>query len=189
ATEGVDLSELYIIDNNLADVMSESFGDCEANFTSAQAAGVASLAQQAAAQGLTYVVSAGDSGSAGCDDPHLETTATHPVSVNLLASTPYTVAVGGTMFNESGHPSTYWSATNAQGTLESAISYIPEDVWNESCITVQSGCAKGGIWAGGGGISKFFAKPSWQSGVVGIPGDGSRDVPDVSLTAASHGSV
>jgi trimeric autotransporter adhesin len=40
--------------------------------------------------------------------------------------------------------------------------------------------------AGGGGASVFFPKPSWQSGVSGIPKDGARDLPDVSLTAASH---
>lgn len=186
ATDGVDLSELYIIDNNLADVMSESFGDCEANFTSTQAAGIASLAQQAAAQGITYVVAAGDSGSAGCDNPHTETQASHPASVNMLASTPYTVAVGGTMFNENGHDSTYWSSSNAQGTLESALSYIPENAWNESCASGQSGCSKPNIWAGGGGASTFFTKPSWQASVPGIPADNARHLPDVSLTAAAH---
>ena len=185
-TDGVDLSETYIIDNNLADVMSESFGDCEANFTSTEVAGVAALAQQAAAQGITYVVAAGDSGSAGCDNPNTETVATHGLGVNLLASTPYTVAVGGTVFNENGHNSTYWSSTNANPTLESAISYIPEDAWNESCRAGQSGCSVPGIWAGGGGASAVFTKPSWQSGVAGIPSDNARDLPDVSLTAASH---
>jgi hypothetical protein len=181
-TDGVDLSEQYIIDNNYADVMSESFGDCEANFTTTQAAGIASLAQQAAAQGITYVVAAGDSGSAGCDDPNREKTAVHGLSVNMLASTPYTVAVGGTVFNENGHDSTYWSSTNAFLTQESAISYIPEDVWNDSC----SSCSTPNIWSGGGGASTFFTKPSWQSGVTGIPNDGKRDLPDVSLTAAPH---
>ena len=185
-TDGIDLSELYIIDNNLADVMSESFGDCEADFTSTQAAGIASLAQQAAAQGITYVVAAGDSGSAGCDDPHTATQASHAASVNMLASTPYTVAVGGTMFNENGHDSTYWSSTNAQGTIESALSYIPENAWNESCASGQSGCGKPNIWAGGGGASTFFTKPSWQVGVPGIPADNARHLPDVSLTAAAH---
>jgi hypothetical protein len=185
-TDGVDLSELYIIDNNLADVMSESFGDCESNSTSAQQAGIVTLAQQAAAQGITYVVSAGDSGAAGCDDPHTETLASHPISVNVLASTPYTVAVGGTMFNENGHNSSYWTTTNVQQTLGSAISYIPEDVWNEACISGASGCTKAGIWAGGGGASTFVTKPSWQAGVPGIPSDGARDLPDVSLTAAGH---
>jgi hypothetical protein len=184
-TDGVDLSEAYIVDNNFADVMSESFGDCEANHTSAQAAGVASLAQQAAAQGITYVVASGDSGAAGCDDPKTQTAASHPVAVNVLASTPYNVAVGGTMFNENGHNGTYWGSTNGQATLGSALSYIPENTWNQSCTLAQCG-SKANIWAGGGGASTFFTKPSWQSAVPGIPADNARDLPDVSLTAASH---
>ena len=46
ATDGVDLSEEYIIDNNFGDVMSESFGDSEANYTNTEAAGISALAQQ-----------------------------------------------------------------------------------------------------------------------------------------------
>jgi subtilase family serine protease len=92
------------------------------------------------------VVAAGDSGAAGCDDPHTETAATHASSVSVLAATPYTVAVGGTEFNENGNNSTYWKTTNAQATLESAISYIPEDVWNQSCTLAQSGCTKAYLW-------------------------------------------
>ena len=41
------------------------------------------------------------------------------------------------------------------------------------------------VAAGGGGVSAFIAKPGWQKG-VGVPGDGFRDVPDVSFTAADH---
>ncbi len=185
-TDGVDLSEAYIIDNNLADVMSESFGSCEANFTSTEAAGISSLAQQAAAQGITYVVATGDSGSAGCDDPNKQTTATHGLSVNMLASTPFTVAVGGTIFFENGNNGAYWRSTNTQPTQGSAISYIPEKVWNQSCSSGQSGCTKPNIAAGGGGASAFFSKPSWQIGVPGIPSDNVRHLPDVSLTAATH---
>ncbi|HZS54852.1 MAG TPA: S53 family peptidase [Bryobacteraceae bacterium] len=180
-TDGVTLSEEYIIDNNLANVMTESFGSCEANYTASGAAAVSSLAQQAAAEGITYLVSSGDAGSAGCDDPNTETSATGPLSVNALASSPYTIAVGGTQFNEAG--GTYWSSANG-GTLGSAVSYIPEDVWNANCTGSQ--CGTGSILAGGGGASVFFPKPTWQAGVAGIPNDGARDVPDVSLTAALH---
>jgi hypothetical protein len=185
ASDGVDLSERYIIDNNLGDVMTESYGDCEANYTAAQATQIQSLAQQAAAQGITYLVSTGDSGSAGCDDPNSETVATGPLSVNILASTPYTIAVGGTQFNENGNNAAYWSSQN-NSVYGSALSYIPEDVWNESCTVAQCGAANAGIWAGGGGASTIFPKPSWQTGITGIPNDGVRDIPDVSLTAASH---
>ncbi len=185
-SDGVDLSEEYIIDNNLGDVMTESFGDCEANYTAAEGAAISALAQQAAAQGITYMVAAGDSGAEGCDDPSSETTATGPVSVNILASTPYTVAVGGTQFNENGKNAAYWQSANASND-ESAISYIPEDVWNESCTTGH--CTTGnspGLWASGGGASTLFPKPAWQTGVSGIPNDGARDVPDVALSAAGH---
>ncbi|PYX36651.1 MAG: peptidase S53, partial [Acidobacteria bacterium] len=181
-TDGVDLSELYAIDNNLAEVMTESFGSCEAGATSTEMAGLSALAQQAAAQGITYVVSSGDTGSAGCD--HLsETTAAGPVSVSAVASTPYNVAVGGTIFNENGQ-STYWSSSTS--TPVTALKYIPENVWNESCTSATCGNSAN-IAAGGGGPSSSVPKPAWQSGPnLHIPNDGFRDVPDVSLTAALH---
>jgi pro-kumamolisin-like protein/Big-like domain-containing protein len=181
-TDGVDLSELYIIDNNLAPIMTESFGGCEAGVTAAEAEGIAVMAEQAAAQGITYLVSSGDSGSAGCDDPSVTPEIFGP-SVNMLASSPYTVAVGGTMFNEHGQDSKYWSATNSRIDLGSALSYIPENVWNESCTPSTCGI-DAGLWSTGGGSSIFFSKPSWQSGFG--PSDGKRDLPDISLTAAIH---
>ncbi len=186
STDGVDLSEEYIIDNNLADVMTESFGDCEADgYSQGDANFYSSLAAQAAAEGITYTVAAGDSGAEGCDSP-TEISATGPISVNILAATPYAVAVGGTEFNENGNDSAYWAANNNGATQSSARSYIPEDVWNEACTPAQCGSGNAGLWAGGGGASTFFAKPSWQVGVPGIPNDGFRHVPDVSLTAAGH---
>ncbi len=181
--DGIDLSEVYIIENNLADVMTESFSSCEAGFTSTEATGVSALAEQAAAQGITYFVSTGDSGAEGCDDPNFETVATGPVSVNLLASTPFNVAVGGTVFNDTADPGKYWSTTNTN--QESALSYIPEDVWNDSCLSTTCG-SNANIAAGSGGSSQFFSKPSWQAGVTGIASDNTRDLPDVSLTAGPH---
>jgi subtilase family serine protease len=183
-TDGVDLSEAYIINNNLSDVMTESFGDCEANYTSAQGTLYSSLAAQAAAQGITYLVASGDSGAAGCDSPS-QTAATKPISVNILASNPYVIAVGGTQLNDTSSPSSYWRSSNSSND-SSALSYIPETVWNESCSVAQCGRSTAGLWASSGGASTFYAKPSWQSGVTGIPSDGARDVPDISLTASGH---
>jgi pro-kumamolisin-like protein/Big-like domain-containing protein len=185
-TDGVDLSEAYIIENNLADVMTESFGACELLATDGQLAGASALAEQAAAQGITYFVSTGDSGSEGCDDPSAPP-ATHPISVSFLASTQFNVAVGGTMFNENGQDSKYWG--NEPPAAESAISYIPEDVWNESSPSAGLFSTGGGASAGniqGGGTTQGVSKPAWQSGVTGIPNDKVRDLPDVSLTAAGH---
>jgi len=184
STQGVDLSEIYIIDNNLADIMTESFSVCEAGgFTQSTASTVSSLAEQAAAQGITYLVASGDGGPDSCDDP--KTLPTNPaVSVNILAATPFTVAVGGTQFNDTASPSTYWKSSSDPTTHESAISYIPENVWNESC---SGTCPNGiGLWSSGGGQSTFFTKPAWQTGVAGIPTANSRFVPDLSVNAADH---
>ena len=183
-TDGVDLSELYIIENNLGSLMTESFSSCESGVTVADGQGISGLAEQAAAQGITYLLATGDTGAEGCDNLG-ETTATGGVFVSALAATPFTVAVGGTMFNENGQDATYWNTAN-DTALGSAKSYIPEDVWNETCTTAcQSGQPP--LAAGGGGASILFPKPSWQTGVTGIPADNThRYLPDVSLTAAGH---
>ena len=88
--------------------------------------------------------------------------------------------MGGTQFSDTSNPSKYWNATNTP-TYTSAKGYIPEKVWNESG-SVSGGS---GLWSSGGGKSTIYAKPVWQS-LVGVPADGKRDVPDVSLAAAGH---
>lgn len=185
-SDGIDLSEIYIIENNLTSIMTESFSGCELLATDAELSGTYALAEQAAAQGITYFVSTGDDGAEGCDDPS-SPPATHPVSLNMLASTPFDIGVGGTMFNENGDDAKYWGSEAP--VEESAISYIPEDVWNESSATEGLWAGSGGASAGNlaaGGTTGGVPKPTWQSGVTGIPSDGVRDLPDVSLTAASH---
>src|SRR6202035_4730415 len=157
--------------------MSTSFGLCEASLGFSGNSFLNSLWQQAAAQGITVFVSSGDNGAAGCDSPSASS-ATNGRAVNGLCSTPYSVCVGGTEFNDGSNASLYWTASNASGTQASAISYIPEVVWNESGPGA-------GLWASGGGASTIYAKPSWQTG-TGVPADGKRDVPDVSLTASGH---
>jgi len=180
-TDGVDLSAIYIVDNDLGDVMTESFGICEQHVTASELVGFSSLAQQAAAQGITYIVSTGDTGSSGCDRQS-ETVAIGPLGVNALASTPFTVAVGGTIFNENGKDSTYWRTSG----LVSALKYIPQKAWNESCASSTCG-NNANIYAGGGGPSTVVPKPAWQTGAtLHIPNDGFRDLPDVSFSAAGH---
>ena len=176
STDGVDLSAQYIVDNNLAPVMSTSFGSCESDMTLAENNFYNNLWQQAAAQGITSFVASGDAGAAGCNSGSDTIGSGH--GINGLASTPYNVAVGGTEFNEGS--GTYWNINNGSG-YASAISYIPEVVWNES------GTVFGGsnLWATGGGVSSLYSKPAWQVS-PGVPADGKRDIPDVSLSAADH---
>ena len=176
SSDGTYLSAQYIVSHNLAPVMSMSFGLCEAALGASGNSFINSLWQQAAAQGITVFVSSGDDGAAGCDSASAAR-ASRGRGVNGLCSTPYSVCVGGTEFSDSSNPSLYWSPSNISSTQSSAVSYIPEVVWNES--------STGGLWATGGGASTIYAKPSWQMG-TGVPADGKRDVPDVSLTSAGH---
>jgi uncharacterized protein (TIGR03437 family) len=162
------------IDQNLAPVMSQSYGTCEPE----TGVGNRAMAQQANAQGITWMVSSGDSGGAGCD-PHgffNSTAGLVPAALGLAvsvpASYPEVTAVGGTQFNEGSGQ--YWNSTSAP-TGGSALSYIPEMVWNET--------GAGGLLASGGGASVLFPKPAWQTG-PGVPNDNARDVPDVSFSAA-----
>jgi hypothetical protein len=191
ASAGVDLSVLYIVEHNLGGVMSESYGDCEANIGSAENAFYNTQWEQAAAQGITAMVSSGDGGSAGCDDFNSETQATLGLAVSGLASTPYNVAVGGTDFDQTTKWSSYWSTTNNSTTEASARSYIPEIPWNENCAQISlTGCTSNppndsvNIVAGSGGPSNTYGKPEWQLGVLGMPNDNHRDLPDVSLFAS-----
>jgi subtilase family serine protease len=177
-------------------VLSLSFGSCEAENGSANSF-YNSLWEQAASQGISVFVAAGDSGSAMCDLNYSTTKsgadntapASHGFGVNGLASTPYNVAVGGTEFNDSASPSSYWNTSN-NGNEASAKTYIPETAWNESSYT--AGAANNSLYAGGGGVSDIYATPSWQTGTgvpVSDPGASAqhhRYVPDVSLSAASH---
>ncbi|HTG81555.1 MAG TPA: protease pro-enzyme activation domain-containing protein, partial [Geobacteraceae bacterium] len=97
-TDGVDLSAQYIVNNNLAPVMSTSFGACEADLGRTENRFYDNLWKQAVAQGITSFVSSGDSGAAGCNLGG-DTTGSGQ-GINGLASTPYNVAVGGTEFSE-----------------------------------------------------------------------------------------
>jgi len=175
SSDGVYLSAQYIVNHNLAPVMSTSFGLCEASLGSSGNSFLNSLWQQAAAEGITVFVSSGDSGAAGCDSSSASR-GSAGTGVNGLCSTPYSVCVGGTQFSDTSNAGAYWSASNSS-SQGSALSYIPEAVWNES--------SGGGLWASGGGTSIVYAKPSWQTG-TGVPADAKRDVPDVSLSAAGH---
>jgi subtilase family serine protease len=203
-------------------IISMSYGECETFNGEAANAAFNSAFQQAVAEGVSVFVSAGDEGAASCDPQSWM--ATHGVGVTGWGETPYNVAVGGTDFGDTfaGTNSTYWSATNTS-TFGSALSYIPEIPWNDSCASVliatyvtasgityggggfcnsgageqflgtiagsggPSGCATGSPTISGvvSGTCQGYGKPSWQAGVLGVPKDGVRDVPDVSLFAAN----
>ncbi|MBB5059559.1 hypothetical protein HDF16_004285 [Granulicella aggregans] len=148
-TAGIYLSMTYAVDNLTSPVLSESYQTCESALGPAGNLFFYQTWQQAAAEGITVVVSSGDSAAAACDiDPFQ--IASNGIAVNGFASTPYNVAVGGTDFAVNiTNPTPYWGTTNDPVTQASALSYIPEVPWNNSCASPEVFAA----FSGGSGDS------------------------------------
>jgi hypothetical protein len=223
ATEGVDLSAIYAIENSVAPIISESFGECELFLGNAGNTFQNAIRQQAAAQGITFINASGDEGSAGCDrsSGNPPQPAAHGLAVSGLASSPYGVAVGGTDFLNFGStynlnsPSPYWGSTNDPQHQASALGYVPETTWNDTCTNYVFVFTKAGAnpeascnnpqfvnavdTVGGGGgkssctTSDAVAPASCTGGYAkpswqvapGVPSDSARDIPDVSLFASA----
>jgi uncharacterized protein (TIGR03437 family) len=168
-SRGINTSVQYAVDQNIAPVMSMSYGSCEL----ANQLGLRYIAQQANAQGITWIASSGDQGAATCDLSSTTPQASKGLTADFPASIPEITGVGGTRFSEGN--GSYWASTNSANGA-SALSYIPEVVWNDSVERNQ-------LSASGGGASVLFTKPVWQTG-PGVPADNARDVPDVSLAAS-----
>jgi subtilase family serine protease len=201
---GIFLAAYRAIDDNAVSILSLSFSGCEVDQGASGNLEILNAWEQAAAQGISVVVSTDDSGSAGCDDPDTETVATGGLAVNGLASTPYNIAVGGTDFDVLSSSFATYVGTTSGAHQTTALSYIPEDAWNNS--TPNPGLLSANtpnvdatghtnVVAGGGGVSSAgdwttgtpagYAKPAWQQGFAPSATDGVRDLPDVSLLASN----
>jgi subtilase family serine protease len=217
ATAGFLLSAEEVIDDNAASIMSLSYINAEVSGTYPDNDLASALWEQAAAQGQTVVVCAGDTGSATNVPNMHQIIASNGIAVNAFASTAYNVAAGGTDFQDVYNeiqgdsaygPARYWGTSNSEGD-SSALSYVPETAWNDSCagsllaaskdMSVSQLCDSDSAAStyknggGSGGISVVHPRPSWQEGTVyGLPApSGSNNyrlVPDVSFYA-SDGSA
>lgn len=212
-TDPLLTSGLRALEDNLVSVISMSYGNCEAALGAAGNTAWAKLWQEAAAQGITGFVSAGDGGSAACDNFDTQAFADDGLAVNGLGSTPYNISVGGTDFYYSSYATggstlaaqinSYWSNRTTKGPATSLLKPAPEQVWNNAFgFNVTDGgvynSADSTIVAGSGGSSSAaiypvsgpvsgYPKPAWQAG-AGVPADKVRDLPDVSLFAANGGN-
>ncbi len=216
--DGLYLAAIRAVDDDVASVLSTSYGECEQNIGAAGNQFWAAIWEQAAAQGQTSLVSAGDGGSAGCDNFDIPQAAQYGLAVSGFASTPWNIAVGGTDFyfsSYSGSPSaqsaqlaTYWNMTASNNPVISLLTPIPEQPWNNAFgfnlysggvyspskfgVTIVGGSGGAsscitGLSASDGTYSSCsggYPKPAWQTG-PGVPADGVRDIPDVSLFAAN----
>ncbi|WP_433965543.1 S53 family peptidase [Tunturiibacter gelidiferens] len=119
----------YSIDNKVAPIITISYGLCESGWGTAMLSSYNSLLAQANAQGQTVISSSGDAGATDCDATGL---ATEGLNVDFPSSSPYVTSAGGTMFSGDVNDSAqYWNSNNGSNG-GSAISYIPEQPWNET---------------------------------------------------------
>jgi len=163
------------VDNARGEIISMSWADCEAAAPIARVNSHRYTAQEANAKNITLIASSGDWGAAACDTQTVGA-AQGGLAVGLPAAFPEVTGVGGTEFVEGN--GSYWSPSG------SATSYIPETAWNDTKY--------GGLSATGGGKSSLlcgstpcFPTPNWQTW-VGVPANGTREVPDVSLAASGY---
>jgi subtilase family serine protease len=194
----------FAIDNDLAPVISMSYGTCE--FNDENLPSDEAELTKANTLGITFVNSSGDTGAAECDTGN--NIAVNGLAVSFPASSPAVTGVGGTAIPIADFTSTFWGTTNGTdgGT---ALSYIPEGAWNDDVELVgMDGLGNTpqqvqedstvGISSSGGGASNCavenanfttcvsgFPQPSYQT--VTIPGQASaRFSPDVSLLASPN---
>jgi trimeric autotransporter adhesin len=182
------------LDDDTVSILSLSFHTCEAALGTAGNQIFLEAGQQAAAQGITLVNSSSDLGPADCESG-TESQATRGFGVNGFASTPYTIAVGGSDFDALSTSFTSYVNNTSRGAppyYATALKYIPENPWNNSTsvnTTLSNNVANknsegaGNIIAGSGGVSSVYAKPAFQTSLT--PNDGFRDLPDVSLLAGN----
>lgn len=179
---GLRIASEYVVDTNPvpAQIMSISFGGCEADAGQSGVDFYDNLFSQAAAEGISVFVISGDSGAAGCDPYNAAPPANQIASSNFICVSSYATCVGGTQFADAANLGQYWSGGNTAG-FASALGYIPEGAWNEPL----DGNGRTQASATGGGISAFIPTPYWQTG-LGVPGKQGRYTPDISFSASAH---
>jgi subtilase family serine protease len=189
-----------IAKDNIADVVSSSWGVCENDLTAAYVQMENLIFQQMAAQGQSVFGAAGDTGAFGC----IRSDGTTIVNVIDPPSQPWVTSVGGTSL-ESFNP-----GSNPYPRYPFGV----ETVWNVDnlCNADAAGPSEGGqpgfFWcgatgAGGGGSSQFWGRPFYQQGfgvnnsfttygngttqcVLAPVGKPCREVPDVSANADAY---
>ena len=144
----------YAVDNDLGDVISQSFGVGESCVGSAYLQAEQHVFQEARLKHITVLASAGDDGDLAISCSGSQITLAKGVSVP--AADPLATSVGGTTLNADVNTGQYESETT----------------WNEW---------NNGAGATGGGFSTVFARPVYQDGIPGI--GAFRGVPDVAFVA------
>jgi len=175
-------------DENVVDIVSSSFGECELDFIAAANNGVDftsiikqfhALFQQGNAQGITFLASSGDDGAPACIPPAFQSNPTTAgtsfvLGVENPASDPNITAVGGTNLQTAATPTA------------NDVTYVSENADFDPRVPAQEQIGSVAFsvgnhtWGSGGGFSQVFRKPAYQF-LVPTGSLVHRSVPDVSL--------
>jgi subtilase family serine protease len=155
-TQGLNDTYARIVNDDRVQVVSISWGLCEASSGTAELQTLDTLFKQGALEGMSFVAGSGDAGAFDCQDQRL--------AVDSPADDPYVTGVG---------------ATDLQ---LAAGGYGSESVWSDAS-QIQHGPMGGGS---GGGLSSYFRQVAWQQGpgVHNVYSNGMREVPDVTAAGA-----
>ncbi|MGV9427407.1 S53 family peptidase [Streptomyces sp. NPDC003656] len=159
-----------VVDQHLADIVSNSWGDIEANQTPDLAAAYDQVFQLGAVQGIGFYFSSGDDGD--------QVAASGTKQVDTPANSAWVTAVGGTSLAV-GKGDTYQWETG-WGTQKATLSADGKS-WDSFPGAFTSGA--------GGGTSKNVPQPYYQKGIVpkalatANNATGNRVVPDISAIA------
>jgi subtilase family serine protease len=162
ATDGLDLALAAIVDQKLANIVAVGYSTCEAALTPAHQAFYAALYRQAAAEGISVIAAAGDSGPSACHPAGSADPVSTGYGVNALASTPWNTAVGVAAFGASTEAFSAWSPASAADPA----------------------------FVGGGGSSTLYSAPAWQPTPSQLPQGAdtpethNRLLPDLALPTA-----
>jgi len=171
----------YAVQTRIAPIITISYGVCETVLSLSDYTILTGILAQAASQGQSVISASGDNGSTDCyGTSSLTTVQQQALAVDFPASSQYVTGMGGSEFpaaDVASSNTTYWASANGSDVISSALSYIPEQVWNDDS-------SANGLSAGGGGVSTLTTRPAWQSGVAGIPSGSFRLVPDISLSSS-----
>jgi subtilase family serine protease len=173
----IEDAEIYVINNHLGGVISQSFSATENSFSSAQALLNLRRAYIDAAKSgndVTVLAASGDSGAADVGPDG--STYYHFRVTSWPDSDPLVTGVGGTELHLNG----------------AGVRISPDSAWNNTYSTVTNKYIEGdngpNPLAGGGGRSIIFERPAYQSDVARVVGL-QRGVPDISMSAACNGAV
>ena len=194
--EGFLYAYSYIVDNNDADIVSTSYGECELFYTAAYNGGedftdilqsYHEMFLQGNSQGITFLFSSGDDSARSCpqpgyvDDPGTGASYKDVPGTSIWSDDPNVTSVGGTNLVTAPNPN-----PTASPLKVTSSAYVSEEATADQILSPIDPYGEGNLitnalWGSGGGPSTIFAAPPYQKQYGIVTGSKMRVDPDVSM--------